>query len=60
MASSSTHTALQSFSLTNDIVEISPDDVIYKYDAEENRKINNLAPWRNESVLHVPLIQPAI
>ncbi|KZV94866.1 Mov34-domain-containing protein [Exidia glandulosa HHB12029] len=48
MASSSSHTALQTFSLTNDIVEISPDDAIYKYDQEENRRINNLAPWRND------------
>ncbi|EJD54201.1 Mov34-domain-containing protein [Auricularia subglabra TFB-10046 SS5] len=49
MASSSqSHTALQTFSLTNDIVDISPDDAIYKYDVEENRRINNAAPWRTD------------
>ncbi|TFK23524.1 Mov34-domain-containing protein [Coprinopsis marcescibilis] len=45
---SSSHTALQSFSLTNNILEISPQDEIYKFDAEENRRINQEAPWTKD------------
>jgi len=40
--------ALQSFSLANDVVNISPQDEIYKYDAEENRKILRAEPWKSE------------
>ncbi|KAF8920826.1 JAB1/Mov34/MPN/PAD-1 ubiquitin protease-domain-containing protein [Mucidula mucida] len=43
--SSSSGTALKSFSLTNNISEISPQDAIYKFDADENRRINREAPW---------------
>jgi len=48
MASSSAHVAMQTFSLTNDVVDISPDDAIYKFDAAENRRILNAEPWRTE------------
>lgn len=47
MASSS-GTALKTFSLTNNILSISPEDAIYKYDKEEDRKINREAPWSKE------------
>ena len=40
--------ALQSFSLANDITSISPQDEVYKYDAEENRKILRAEPWKSE------------
>jgi COP9 signalosome complex subunit 5 len=40
--------ALQSFSLTNSITEISAQDAIYKYDAEEDKRINREAPWSKE------------
>jgi COP9 signalosome complex subunit 5 len=40
--------ALQTFSLTNDITNVSPQDEIYKYDAEENRKILRAEPWKSE------------
>lgn len=40
--------ALQSFSLANDVLNISPQDEIYKYDAEENRKILRAEPWKSE------------
>lgn len=40
--------ALQSFNLANDIANISPQDEIYKYDVEENRKILRAEPWKSE------------
>ncbi|KAJ7572317.1 Mov34-domain-containing protein [Mycena floridula] len=40
--------ALKTFSLTNTILEISPQDKIYKYDAEEDRRINREAPWAKD------------
>ncbi|KIY62389.1 Mov34-domain-containing protein [Cylindrobasidium torrendii FP15055 ss-10] len=46
MASSST--ALKSFSLTNNITEISPDDAIYRYDKDEDRRFNREAPWAKD------------
>jgi COP9 signalosome complex subunit 5 len=47
MASSS-DTALKTFSLRNDIKEISPQDEIYKYDAEANRRLMREQPWTSE------------
>ncbi|KAJ8508389.1 hypothetical protein ONZ45_g9332 [Pleurotus djamor] len=41
-------TALQSFNLANDILEVSPQDQIYKFDAEENKRINRESPWSND------------
>ncbi|KAF5318462.1 hypothetical protein D9619_010668 [Psilocybe cf. subviscida] len=46
--SSSGNIALKTFSLTNDIVELSPQDEIYRFDAAENRRLNNLNPWKND------------
>lgn len=43
-------TALKTFSLTNDILEVSPQDEIYRYDQEENRKIIRESPWSAECV----------
>jgi COP9 signalosome complex subunit 5 len=40
--------ALQRFNLENDILEVSPQDEIYRFDAEENRRINREAPWEKE------------
>ena len=42
--------ALQTFSLSNDVVEVSPQDEIYKYDAAADRLINNQSPWATECV----------
>jgi COP9 signalosome complex subunit 5 len=47
MASSS-DTALKSFALTNDIIEISPQDEIYKFDVEANRRLIREQPWTSE------------
>jgi len=47
MASSS-DTALKTFSLRNDIKEISPQDEIYKYDAEANRRLIRDPPWTSD------------
>ncbi|KAI0084710.1 Mov34-domain-containing protein [Irpex rosettiformis] len=47
MAASS-GTALKSFSLANDILEISPQDEIYRYDPVANNKINAAAPWSKD------------
>ncbi|KAJ7210504.1 JAB1/Mov34/MPN/PAD-1 ubiquitin protease-domain-containing protein [Mycena pura] len=44
----SASTALKTFSLTNDILEVAPGDKIYKFDAEENRRINREAPWTKD------------
>lgn len=38
-------TAFKSFSLANDIFEVSPQDEIYAFDVEANKRINREAPW---------------
>jgi len=47
MASSSS-TALKTFSLENDILEVSPQDEIYRYDHEANKVILREEPWKKE------------
>lgn len=47
MASSSS-TAFKTFSLTNDVVEVSPQDEIYRFDPEANRTLNREQPWARE------------
>ena len=49
MASSS-NIALKSFSLANDVLKVSSQDEIFKYDKVQNTKINNEAPWGKECV----------
>jgi COP9 signalosome complex subunit 5 len=44
----SSSTALKTFSLTNDIIEISPQDEIYRFDAAADKRINNEQPWKKE------------
>lgn len=51
-------TALKTFSLTNDVLEISPQDEIYRFDAEENRRINREAPWTKECVAAIVIERP--
>ncbi|EDR05432.1 uncharacterized protein LACBIDRAFT_303135 [Laccaria bicolor S238N-H82] len=46
----SSRTALKTFSLTNDILEVTVQDEIYRFDAEANRWINQEAPWTKECV----------
>lgn len=46
----SASTAQKSFDLTNSILEISPQDEIYRFDVEENKRIDREAPWAKESV----------
>ena len=41
-------TALQTFSLTNNILEVPPQDEIYRFDADANRKFNQEMPWTKE------------
>jgi COP9 signalosome complex subunit 5 len=41
---------LKRFNLENDIVEVSPQDEIYRFDIEENKRINREAPWEKECV----------
>ena len=41
-------TALQTFSLTNNILQVSPQDEIYRFDADANRKFNQEMPWTKE------------
>jgi COP9 signalosome complex subunit 5 len=41
-------TALKSFSLANNILEVSPQDEIYRFDVEANKKINDESPWSKE------------
>lgn len=47
MASSS-DTALKTFSLTNDVKDIPPQDEIYKYDVEANKRLIREQPWTND------------
>jgi COP9 signalosome complex subunit 5 len=41
-------TALKTFSLMNAISEISPQDAIYKFDPEENKRVLDAEPWKKE------------
>lgn len=43
--------ALQTFSIENDILEITPQDEIYRFDEAANKQINREAPWAQECVL---------
>ncbi|KAH9036863.1 JAB1/Mov34/MPN/PAD-1 ubiquitin protease-domain-containing protein, partial [Lactarius pseudohatsudake] len=45
---SSSDTALKTFSLTNDIKDIPPQDEIYKFDVEANKRLNREQPWAND------------
>ena len=40
--------AFKSFSLTNNILDVPPQDEIYRFDAEANKKLNREAPWSKE------------
>jgi len=42
--------ALQTFSIENDVLEISPQDEIYRFDEAANKQINREAPWAQEWV----------
>jgi len=44
----SSKTAFQSFSLENDILQLTPQDEIYKFDSDANKEINRLAPWTKD------------
>ncbi|KAJ6577298.1 Mov34-domain-containing protein [Mycena capillaripes] len=46
--SSSSSTALKTFSLANDVLEVSAEDQIYKFDVEANRRINREQPWTKD------------
>jgi len=48
---SHSNVAFQTFSLTNDIKDIDPQDAIFKHDVQYNRHINQEAPWKKEWVL---------
>jgi COP9 signalosome complex subunit 5 len=45
---SSSSTALKTFSLENDVLDVSANDEIYRFDAAENRRINREEPWKKE------------
>jgi len=47
-SSSSSGTALKTFSLANDIKEIPFQDEIYKYDPEANKRLIREQPWASE------------
>jgi len=40
--------AFKNFSLTNDILEVPPQDEIYRYDVKANKQINDEQPWAKE------------
>jgi COP9 signalosome complex subunit 5 len=46
MAGSST--ALKTFSLENNILEVSPQDEIYRFDAKADKQINDEQPWKKD------------
>ena len=41
-------TAFKTFSLSNDIYEVPPEDEIYKYDKEANSRLLGESPWTRE------------
>ena len=43
--------ALKTFSIENDVLEISPQDEIYRFNEAANKQINREAPWAQECVL---------
>ncbi|KII84562.1 hypothetical protein PLICRDRAFT_179381 [Plicaturopsis crispa FD-325 SS-3] len=45
---SNAETAFKTFNLANDALEISPEDEIYKFDVEANKRINREAPWSKD------------
>ncbi|GJE86604.1 Mov34/MPN/PAD-1 family protein [Phanerochaete sordida] len=47
-ASMAAGTAFKSFSLTNDILEVSPQDEIFRYDPEANKRLARDAPWSKD------------
>jgi hypothetical protein len=47
--------ALKTFSLANDVVDVSPQDEIYRYDAAADRQINQQSPWSSEYGLHLQI-----
>lgn len=47
-SSSSSNVALKTFSLENDIKELDAQDEIFRYDPEENKRINMDRPWARE------------
>ncbi|KAG6840034.1 hypothetical protein C0991_009461 [Blastosporella zonata] len=47
MASSSS-TAQQTFNLANKIIDVSPQDEIYRFDAAEKRRLDQESPWSND------------
>jgi COP9 signalosome complex subunit 5 len=55
MASSSqAQTALKTFDLANDVKELTPEeDLIYRFDADEDRRVKNASPWAAEYVAFV-------
>ncbi|KAH7921832.1 Mov34-domain-containing protein [Leucogyrophana mollusca] len=44
----SSSTAFQTFTLANDVFEVSPQDEIYAFDVEANKQINREEPWRKD------------
>ncbi|KAJ4487667.1 JAB1/Mov34/MPN/PAD-1 ubiquitin protease-domain-containing protein [Lentinula aciculospora] len=42
------NTALKTFNIENDIVELSPQDDIYKFDHEADKKIDRESPWSKD------------
>lgn len=42
--------ALKSFDLNNSVLQISAQDEIYRFDAEENKRLDREAPWSKECV----------
>ncbi len=40
--------ALRTFELNNDMVTLDAADEIFRYDANEQRRINNERPWKQE------------
>lgn len=44
----SSKTAFQTFSLENDILEVHPQDEIYRFDSAANREIIDQAPWSKD------------
>jgi COP9 signalosome complex subunit 5 len=41
-------TALKTFALENNVLEVSPNDEIYRFNVDEDKRVNQEAPWKKD------------
>ena len=40
--------ARKNFELNNDMITLDPSDLVFAYDAQKNRQVNDAKPWKSE------------